>query len=623
MPVLTTERFLEKARRQPGEVCAQLEELDAARELGAGPCASTLPSGAVVAWGSKGTQLALFDVGYPADGQDGDAPLSSLSKQELRALGVPDERIAQVQQVQDVSGLDALGLPDPVAARLRFQLAQQQCGLSAREDELCYQARDLAQLADYLRGDLRRLLLHLDPSQRQIVALGGAGPIIVKGVAGSGKTAVALQRIYESLRARSLLEAPRILLLAYNRSLAVVARELLMSLGLRSDEVEIATLHAWCAAHVPLKTRVVDDRDRRGLIRDAVAEVRQALAGQPGADSALWAHPQAFWWGEIHRIQGAVQGGPDEYLKLPRHGAGRALDGRLRQLVWRVYEAYRARLARHHVRDWDDVVRDALRRVQAMGPQAPRYDQVLVDEAQDLTPMGLRLAAALCKPRGTLFVAFDPDQSIYEHGFRWKSMGLVVHGARSFELRRNFRNTSEILAAAEAVRAQAGAAHEDALAPDRVARQGEPVRLLAVPPATEHRTVARDIARLIAEERVPPQNIAVLCYPNGVRDHLFLELSRADLRCQKHDEDADISLADPSVKVLPMRSAKGLEFPVVYVLATGANFRPPMEGESEQAAWREQMRRCFYVAFTRAMSRLVVVYSEADPVEFLRPLLAR
>ena len=114
----------------------------------------------------------------------------------------------------------------------------------------------------------------------------------------------------------------------------------------------------------------------------------------------------------------------------------------------------------------------------------------------------------------------------------------------------------------------------------------------------------------------------MLCYPNAVRDRMSEELKKAGILFQQHDGDTVIRVGDPSVKVLPIKSAKGLEFPVVYILATGANFTPPVDGEKEQAAWLEQMGRCFYMAMTRAMSRLVIVYDRTEPVSFLRPILA-
>ena len=92
--------------------------------------------------------------------------------------------------------------------------------------------------------------------------------MIVRGVAGSGKTAVALHRIYGCLKQRTLFGAPRILFLTYNRALAAVASELLVSLGLRANDVEVSTLHKWCRTFAGAGRRVFPThRDQRSSSR--------------------------------------------------------------------------------------------------------------------------------------------------------------------------------------------------------------------------------------------------------------------------------------------------------------------------------------------------------------------
>lgn len=631
MEILATDYFLERARERPDALRDHLRRTAKALPSGSAPAATPVGDSGVLGWSVRDRKLALWYVvdADEAVGSSAEPALASASKSELRQLGVDDADISRVQRVNSSAELDALGLPEPVAERLRFRLIQKINGLTDGERDLRFRATDLSHLDRYLRGDITKLLLNLDASQRHIVDLGGAGPIIVRGVAGSGKTAVALHRIYGCLRQHSLLGAPRILFLTYNRALASVATELLVSLGLRPDAVEVSTFHRWCIGHLPKRPRVLDPRRRREFIKEACSSAKAAAQGS-AKSSAIWAYPLAFWEDEIHRIKSNLLGDAADYGRLYRYGAGRALDQRLRSLVWLACEAYRDLLEKGGWSDWDDVVRLTFDHLTSLGKAAPSYDHVFLDEAQDLTVMGMRVAAALSRPEGTLVVSYDPAQSIYERGFRWKSCGIAVHGSRSFELRKNFRNTAEILAAAKPLLAgmvdtletgEAKAA-EEVVEPEEVQRHGAAPSLLAVPAGRECEAVAQDIAQVIRREGVPPQNIAVLCFPNQVRDRMTAALRKAGILCQQHDDETVVRVGDPSVKVLPMKSAKGLEFPVVYLLATGANFKPPLHGESEQAAWREQMGRCFYMAMTRAMSRLIIAFAKDDPVSFLRPILS-
>ena len=631
MEILATDGLLRRAREVPTALGMHVRGVTSSPMAG-GARATELTNGLVLGWSLQGDRLALWylveadEAARPAELP----PFLSLSKAELRALGVDDALAPAIRRLRSPAALAALELPGPVFERLRFVLIQRANGLPGSEADLRHRAADLPHFDRYLHGDLVELLLNLDATQRRIVELGGPGPILVRGVAGSGKTSVALHRVFASLRQRSLLDAPRVLFLTYNRSLASFARELLVSMGLRAHDVEVATLHRWCWSYAASGVRLFRRAaDRRALLSEACSTARGFGSSQKG--SAVWAFPPAFWEEEIHRIKGLGIDNEEAYLDLVRFGAGRALDVRMRRHVWRTFQAYMGLQRERGVADWDDVVRAAYDKLRREGAAGPRYDQVLVDEAQDLTAVAMRTASALCDPRGTLLVACDPAQSIYEKGFRWKHVGVEVHGSRSFLLARNYRNTEEILAVARpllaaAERLQADSERQGVDAATEippVRRRGAAPEFVAVPRGLEAQEVARRVVELVGRERVPLRNIAVLGYPNSVCNHVRAALEQVGVAFQCHDDRTALRLADSSAKVLPLKSSKGLEFPVVFLVATGADFRPPVGGDVERNAWNAQMARCFYVAMTRAMSRLVVVYARDDPAPFLRPALAR
>ncbi|HYG57189.1 MAG TPA: UvrD-helicase domain-containing protein, partial [Symbiobacteriaceae bacterium] len=63
------------------------------------------------------------------------------------------------------------------------------------------------------------------------------------------------------------------------------------------------------------------------------------------------------------------------------------------------------------------------------GPLAAPYDDVIVDEGQDLTAAQLRLAQRLNKGRElvdgrTLLILGDAAQTIYSRGFSWRQAGI-------------------------------------------------------------------------------------------------------------------------------------------------------------------------------------------------------
>ncbi len=631
MEILLTEQFATSVRRSPGHCRAGIERLVSAAGPVVAPAAEYLDQQHLVGYSRGARRIAFWCLfaSHAVAPEAASAPLAVLSRNELLELGVPRELVRRVQRVRSIPQLDAIPLQPDAAGRLRFKLLQQLQGVRALGADLKRRSPDARTFGRFLHGDITELMLNLEPAQRRVVQLAGPGAIGVRGVAGSGKTAVALHRVLHLLAQRSLLAAPRILLLAYNRSLANAARELLSSLGVAISDVEVATFHGLCRKLSGHRGGFVDDAEQRRLLGQAL-EQQQAAQRSP---SSLWSYPLEFWKNEMHLIKGRVSQGLPQYLELPRTGAGRPLDKPGRELVWGVYQQY-CRLCRLAGKiDWDDLVAGAQQRIQEQGREHSLYDHVLVDEAQDLSPLCLRLAQLLVRPQGSLLIAYDSAQSIYERAFRWRDCGIRLHGARSFAFTKNHRNTAQILDAArpllEAIERDeidnlGLAADECTLQPEPPERSGRRPRLLACERGREFEAVSRDIAAQI-EQGVPPQNIAVLCFPNRVRDEMFETLRRAGVNCQRHSSSDRIRLRDPSVKLLPVKSAKGLEFPVIYFPVSQRWFSVPrsIRQKEDRDAYRAELRRTFYMAMTRAMSRLVLVFEKDQPADFIRPVVAR
>lgn len=73
---------------------------------------------------------------------------------------------------------------------------------------------------------------------------------------------------------------------------------------------------------------------------------------------------------------------------------------------------------------------------------------------------------------------------------------------------------------------------------------------------------------------------------------------------KKEDEDADY------VTLMTIHSAKGLEFPYVYIVGLEENLFPGIQSLSTREELEEE-RRLFYVALTRAEKKLVLSYAES------------
>jgi DNA helicase IV len=251
--------------------------------------------------------------------------------------------------------------------------------------------------------------------------------------------------------------------------------------------------------------------------------------------------------------------------------------------------------------------RDVLRHLEDLDPRSDNgeeegvelwnrtFGHVVIDEAQDLSPMQLRMVGRRV-PSGSLTIVGDLGQASGSWAPRsWDE--VVAHlpsparrPVRRAELTVNYRTPSEVMDVA--ARVLAVAAPE--LTPSRSVRQAgvEPVFTAVVPGDPDALYAAVVEAARVEQEAVPHGKVAVLTSPSMV-EQVRSVLSSAG----KGPEMLDAPLA-----VLPVQQAKGLEFDSVVVVEPAAIVAEHPHG------WR-----ALYLALTRTTRRLQVVSAQPLP----------
>ena len=194
--------------------------------------------------------------------------------------------------------------------------------------------------------------------------------------------------------------------------------------------------------------------------------------------------------------------------------------------------------------------------------------------------------------------------------FTWKSLGVQAQG-RTTILKLNYRNTLEILAVARGFASElldARAGEEDGvplIAPESAGRRG------AVPELIRSSSASEEISALVSQIRDEQahgrrlDDIAILFRHNKQGDLWRDALDRAGISCRLADDKggkASLFLVKDAVRIISMKSSKGLEFPVVVIPGLG---QMPSTGEDES-----HEARLLYVAMTRATERLLLIHHE-------------
>lgn len=248
---------------------------------------------------------------------------------------------------------------------------------------------------------------------------------------------------------------------------------------------------------------------------------------------------------------------------------------------------------------------------------AGQYTALLIDEAHDFEDAWLEMAARMVTPTtNSLLVLYDDAQSIYQktrRKFNFASVGIQAQGRTSI-LKLNYRNTAEVLTLAMhcaqsllSDRAETDETMQSVL-PVTAGRRGPvPVLLVAGNAREEAEWVAERVRQAISAGRALDE-VAVLCRIKRHMDAVGLALQRKGIAFQSMNAPGFRSFdwMRPSVKLLTLHSAKGLEFPMVVVAGLDAM---PAAGES-----MDEEVRLLYVGMTRATHELVLSAAGTSPM---------
>ncbi|WP_242636419.1 hypothetical protein [Myceligenerans salitolerans] len=220
------------------------------------------------------------------------------------------------------------------------------------------------------------------------------------------------------------------------------------------------------------------------------------------------------------------------------------------------------------------------------GPPERTFGHVVVDEAQELTPMQWRMVARRCPSRSMTVVGDFAQAGQVSTVRSWDEAltGIADGRTQTWTLTVSYRTTAEILGATRGLLAR--------IAPDQelstAVRHGAAPRTLLLPGgpgpvAAGDAVVAADVARVVSDETTahPGAQVAVICAERRVAG-----LARA---------------VGEEAQVLPASAVRGLEFDAVVVVAP-----------DEIVAARPGGERDLYVALTRPTHRLVVAEKSGE-----------
>ncbi|MCP4000864.1 MAG: DNA helicase II [Gammaproteobacteria bacterium] len=295
--------------------------------------------------------------------------------------------------------------------------------------------------------DVTPIIDTLNDAQREAVTA-PQEPVLVIAGAGSGKTRVLVHRIAWLVEVEGISPHGIMAVTFTNKASAEMRGRVEQLLDMPVANLWVGTFHG--LAHrllrrhaedvgLPKTFQIIDSQDQKRLIRRLIKD--------SGLDESTWV---------AREVQYFINKQKDEGRRPDHIDVGK---DHTRAMLVRLYRSYQENCDQNGLVDFAELLLRAhelwLKRPEVLAHYQRRFGHILVDEFQDTNSVQFAWLRVLAGDSGVLFAVGDDDQSIYRwRGAKVENMYQLKKdfpGIREIKLEQNYRSTSNILNAANAI----------------------------------------------------------------------------------------------------------------------------------------------------------------------------
>lgn len=482
----------------------------------------------------------------------------------------------------------------------------------------------------------------LKGEQKRVLFIQSTDPIQIKGVAGSGKTTVALYRAKHLLDTQSnLFQEAKVAIFTYNKTLVKYINAITpyISGGYQPDNDEIKPLkpaglsvfvtsfHKWAyhfieANGIKLSYEVFENGRTKKYWKTISGSAQSNIVSSAKSkytSQNITKKSVDFFIEEISWMKGKAIQNKEEYFETKR--TGRGTNDRVtkadKETIWSIYTDYNLQLKANDQVDFDDYALLCLKILNTNTKLPKLFTHIIVDEAQDLSKAQILVISQIVSlETKSISIIADAAQRIYKSGFTWGEVGLNVRGGRTIEFKKNYRNTVQIVRAALSLLEKEN--DKSDFTTVETARKGENKPIVGYFNNWNEQSeyILKQLNKLKGENNI---NSTVILHRshNGIRNiKEFLEANNFEV--QELLKTDDIDFESDSIKLCTLSSVKGLEFENVIIIDLNDDIipYPPGFNEEDDEFHISTERRLLYTSMTRARERLFLL-SSGKPTRYL------
>lgn len=467
----------------------------------------------------------------------------------------------------------------------------------------------------------------LTGEQKKILFLPPTQPIQIKGVAGSGKTTVALYRAKHLLDTESnLFQEANVVIFTYNKTLVKYISSIKnqISGGYQENSNELTNnkpiglnicvinFHKWAYDFIKengisLNGKTISDN------KNIISNIKEKYFKENISNKSVEFFSEEFSW-----MKGKVFNTKEEYIEAKR--VGRGTEDRVtkvdKEIIWDIFTDYNKYLREKNLYDFDDYALLCLQ-ILAKNPYKP-YTHIVIDEAQDLNKAQILVISQLVSDETkSISIIADAAQRIYKSGFTWSEVGLNVKGGRTVELKKNYRSTVPIVRVALSLLEKEKDKSDFTNVETAIKGDEKPLIGYFIDQGDEYNYILKELNKL-------KEN-------NNIKSTVILHRNREGVKCielflqnnnfkTENLQDVNFISENDYVKVSTLSSIKGLEFENVFIIDLNDDIIPYPKGfvDENDDYHISTERRLFYTCITRAKKKLFLLCSNRkNPCRFL------
>lgn len=462
--------------------------------------------------------------------------------------------------------------------------------------------------------------IELTDEQQACLKYSGNRTLMVKGIAGAGKSLVLMERARRLLANYGNDIKNKVAIFTYQNTLVSTTREFLKINGTNEDGALVTTINSHInkiydmLAKFGAAPRLNYPSNNKSGVDQRISIIKQAIRLHKTryGDHRFHNIDLEFWLEEFDWMKdmNIWSNDLDTYLQLPRTGRGSKvrMNDSDRVVAYNLFLCYCEILKNKKQGDWSDQTLFLIRHRDYV-PENMKYEHILVDEAQDLSLAQMKAMMMLCKK--DMLIAMDMNQRIFKKHWIPKQLGIET---TTKKLTKSMRTTRQIDALAESIRCK----NDKILSEDDKSLHAIPERsgdrlpdlVHLENPAEERKYVVNLVKEYLkSNEKI---TIGIIAAKNNQIPIYSDWFATENINHELVRKDSTFSIAKPGVKIASAYGAKGLEFDIVIIpMFHEGNFPYSFQAEDEESyeQFIIQMRNLVYVSMTRARYHLIITFT--------------